>query len=117
MPTDDRIERRLCEWGAWFSAGGAGAGFPTKNILHPSWLPPAPGSMASTASVPTPQCAREREVHEAIGTLSDKLLIVVIGRYGRRMTSAQMALQLRVSSSAIEARLARARQRIYEIVL
>lgn len=117
MTRDARIEQRLSEWGAWFSAGGCGGdGFPGKNILHPSWLPPVGGTPHTLTAVHASSDRRERETHDAIGALSDKLIVVIVGRYSKRMTAAQQAIALRVSSSAIEARLDRARQRLVSML-
>lgn len=117
MATDDQVKQRLMEWGAWFaSGGGAVVGFPRKNILHPSWMPPAggrlPEAMASVANY-----GREIAVHRAIGQLSDKLIVAVVGEYAKRMTCAHMALELCCTSSAIEGRLARAHDRLRAILM
>ena len=40
--TDLRLERRLVEWGQWATSGQRGSGYPTKSVLHESWLPPDP---------------------------------------------------------------------------
>lgn len=105
MATDERLKARLFEWGAWFSAGGANMiGFPRTNVLHQSWMPPADGLPPSMQGAPA-KCEREVRVHQAIGALSDKLIVVMVGKYGKRFTSAQMALALCCTSSAIEGRI------------
>ncbi len=105
---DDRLRHALDLWGAWFNAGGCGDGFPRMSIIHPQWMPPAAGKAAMLPTA-THSDLMERQVHAAIGKLSDKLLIVVVGKWARRMSSAQMALELCVTSSAVDGRLLRAR--------
>jgi hypothetical protein len=106
------IEQRLQEWAAWFNAGGCGTGaWPRKNILHPSWLPPAGGWSAAVVVGARPS-TRERAVHAAIGRLSDKLIVCIVQRYAKRMPAAQQALSLQCSEAAIEARLKRARDQV-----
>lgn len=109
MSKDAGLDARLYEWGAWFNRSGVCSGWPRKNILHPSWLPPDGGGAVVVAQQTTSD-AREREVHEAISAMSDRLLVVVVGKYARRMSSARMALELCVTSAAIDGRLRRARE-------
>lgn len=117
MATDDRLKQWLCEWGAWFNSAGAEAvGFPRKNILHPTWMPPAGGRLPEMAVTTGGSRARERMVHAAIGALSDKLIVAVVGKYARRMTSAQMALELCCTSSAVDGRIARAHDRLEAVL-
>lgn len=112
MATDDRLRQRLSEWGAWFNAGGGNAvGFPRKNILHPTWMPPAGGRLPEMM-VETGSSARERQVHQAVGMLSDKLIVAIVGKYAKRMTSAHMALELCCTSSAIDGRISRAHDQL-----
>lgn len=119
MGSDEQLKQRLREWGAWFNGAGAAAGaFPRKNILHPSWTPPSGGSAVVMSSCAGPaQCNREMEVQAAIGQLSDKLITAVVGKYARRMTSAQMALELRCSSAAVDGRLSRAYDQLRALLL
>lgn len=60
---------------------------------------------------------REQEVHQAVGMLSDKLIIAVVGKYAKRMTSARMALELCCTSSAVDGRIARAHDQLRSVLL
>ncbi len=103
------VEARLVEWAAWFNAGGCSAGaWPKKNILHPSWMPPCGGWSAAVVSGARPS-TRERQVHAAIGKLTDKLIVCIVLRYCKRMTAAEQAKHLQCTEPAIEGRLKRAR--------
>lgn len=109
----DAVERRLVEWAAWFNAGGASCdgGWPVKNILHPSWLPPSGGA---SPSLPAGRRAdtREREVHRAIARLSDRTIAAVVVHYCKRWTLAQQAQALGCSEAAVGVRIARAHERL-----
>lgn len=110
--TDLRLERRLVEWGQWATSGQRGSGYPTKSVLHESWLPPDPGS------TPAPQMSlgndAERWVtHRAIGQLPIKLQDAVVVRYCRlAMTVSEQAVRLKCSESTLRVRLASARKLI-----
>lgn len=117
MATNEQLQQRLSEWGAWFNAGGESAvGFPRKNILHPTWMPPAGGRLPEMM-VTVCSSARERQVHQMVGGLSDKLIVCIVGKYARRMTSAQMALELCCTSSAIDGRIGRAHDQLRAMLL
>lgn len=109
----EAVERRLVEWAAWFNAGGASCdgGWPVKNILHPSWLPPSGGA---SPSMPAGRRAdtREREVHKAIALLSDRTIAAVVVRYCKRWTLAQQAEALGCSEAAVGVRIGRAHERL-----
>lgn len=107
---NEAVERRLQAWAAWFNAGGAASangGWPVKNILHPSWLPPTGGG------APAVPCAgrgdhQERETHQALGLLTDKLLAAVVVHYCKRWPLAQQARELACSETTVAMRVERA---------
>jgi hypothetical protein len=108
------VEARLVEWAAWFNAGGCSDGaWPKKNILHPSWMPPCGGWSATVVSGARPS-ARERQVHAAIGLLTDKLIVCIVLRYAKRMTAPQQAATLGCTEQAIDTRLKRARDLVWD---
>lgn len=116
MHTTEQVDRRLREWAAWFNDGGCTVGgWPVKNILHPSWLPPSAGSMV-VLQVQAGSDARERQVHMAIGMLSDKLIAAVVVRYCKQWSAAAQAQELGCGASALQARIARAQARIAELL-
>ena len=118
MPMHDAggVEKRLQEWAAWFNAGGSnGVGWPMKSVLHPGWMPPAPGSMQVACTVRQGD-RRERRMHEAIGGLSDKLIVAVVVRYAKRLPFADGALLAGCGEQALKARVARAHDQLRAIL-
>lgn len=107
----ETIEKRLMEWAAWFNAGGCTAqgGWPTKNILHSSWLPPSGGSKQVLVTGGRSD-RREREMHDLIGCLSDKLICAVVVHYCKRWKLADQAEALQCSVSTVAARIGRAHE-------
>jgi DNA-directed RNA polymerase specialized sigma24 family protein len=109
----EAVERRLVEWAAWFNAGGSSCdgGWPVKNILHPSWLPPSGGA---SRSLPAGRRAdtREREIHRAIGLLSDRSIAAVVVHYCKRWTLVEQANALGCSTAALTGRIARVHERL-----
>ena len=48
LVADDVLQERLQQWGAWLASGGRPvSGFPTKSVLHQSWMPPSQGVLHS----------------------------------------------------------------------
>lgn len=103
------VEQRLVEWAAWFNAGGcvAQGGWPTKNILDPSWLPPSGGGVPAVVTGGRSD-RRERYTHEAIGMLSDKLICAVVVHYCKRWSLADQAQALQCGESTVSQRVERA---------
>lgn len=111
MARDAEIERRLQEWAQWITLGRRGDGFPVTNVLHESWLPPAPGT-TPTMKVGTGNEARNRETHRAVGSLSVRLANTVVVHYCQRLPIAQQASRLQCGLSTIHARIDEAHRRI-----
>lgn len=107
----ESVDRRLVEWAAWFNAGGCtvDGGWPVKNILHPSWLPPSGGA---APALPAGRRAdtREREVHRSIAQLSDKLIAALVVHYCKRWSIALQAEALGCSEVAAAGRIGRAHE-------
>lgn len=113
---NEAIERRLCAWAAWFNGGGAcEGGWPMKNILHPSWLPPSGGSTPTPATVRRGD-ADEREMHDAIGVLSANAIATIVVHYCKRWPLERQAEALGCSPSSIGMRVDRAHQRLAQIL-
>ena len=114
----EAIERRLHDWAAWFNSGGCvvDGGWPVKNILHPSWLPPGGGSSTPVAAVARSDLL-ERATHKAIGTLSDKLIATVVVHYCRRMTLEQQAQALGCRPAAVGVRVERAHEQLAQVLM
>ncbi len=113
----DSIDRRLVEWAAWFNAGGVcvDGGWPVKNILHPSWMPPSGGGQ-HCMPVGRRADTREREVHRALATLSDRLIAAVVVHYVKRWTVSDQAQALGCSEEAVRVRIGRAHVRLAAVL-
>ena len=112
---DEAMTQRLREWGAWL-AGGAkcGAGFPTKSVLHQSWMPPAPGTTPSMKAG-GPSDRRERELHALIGRLTIKLANALVVVFVHRVPPAEQALRLDCQQSTVRARVGEARRQLRQM--
>ena len=107
-PTTDKIERRLQHWAAWLGCGKTGEGFAVTNVLHPSWMPPAPGSR------PTLQVSRqsdrlERDTHRAVALLPIRLRNTVVVVYVQKLNVVERMLRLECQASTVRARIAAAK--------
>lgn len=108
-PTADAMERRLQHWAAWLCCGKtASAGFPCTNVLHPSWMPPTPGSR------PTPKVGRQSDrqeiaTHHAVGQLPIRLRNTLVVVYVQKLSVADREINLDCQASTIRARVAAAK--------
>lgn len=109
MPTIDVMERRLLAWAAWLTGGRSSAGYPTKNVLHQSWLPPAAGQLPAMVSVQAQPTAQERQVHAALGQLSVRLQNTVVVVYVMRAAPDEQARLLECQASTVRARVGEAK--------
>ena len=106
----DVLHDRLQAWATWLTAGGSGDGYPTKSVLHSSWLPPTPG-MTPTMATSTGDGGRcERALHTLIGTvLSVRLQNTLVAVYVMRCTEAERVALLRCQESTVRARVREAK--------
>lgn len=109
---DDVIERRLQAWGAWLAEGGCGDGYPSKSVLHESWLPPAAGSVPSI-KVGRGDAA-ERAVHAAVRLMSVRMANTLVVTYVYRQAGQARALRLECQESTARARVQQAKRLLHQ---
>lgn len=109
----DVLQQRLLAWAAWLTGGKGAAGYPTKSVLHNSWLPPAPGSTPTMASAPASGGSRERQLHAIISqVLSVRLQNTLVVVYLMRAPAAEQVLLLDCQPSTVRARVGEAKRLI-----
>lgn len=113
--TLDAVERRLLEWSAWLKGGKTGGGYPVTNVLHESWLPPAPGQM------PTMQhgghsTARERELHGLVKLLSVRLQNTLVVVYLMRASPAEQAERLGCQPVTVRSRVGESKRELWRLL-
>ena len=116
MPTTDAMERRLQAWAAWLTGGRGAAGYPAKNVLHPSWLPPAAGQLPSMITVHAQPTVRERQVHAVVECMSVRLQNTLVAVYLMRASPAEQAVLLECQPSTVRARLADAKAKLAKML-
>lgn len=104
------IEHRLQEWAAWVTVKG-GNGYPVTNVLHQSWMPPAPGT-TPTLKAMAGKHGRVRETHRAIGLLSVRLANTVVVHYCFGLRGQAAAQRLQCAESTVRHRIREAHRRI-----
>jgi len=104
----DVLEARLQEWARWL-AGGVSVGYPVTNVLHESWMPPAPGQLP-TLHTGGRSTRRERAMHEAIRALSMRLQNTLVVAYVYRLTASEQAMRLGCAESTVRARVGEAKR-------
>lgn len=106
----DVLHGRLQAWATWLTGGGSGAGFPTKSVLHSSWLPPTPGQTPTMATSSGDGGRREKALHHIISTaLSVRLQNTLVVVYVMRASPAEQALRLECQESTVRARVREAK--------
>ena len=109
----DVLHQRLLAWAAWLTGGGSGAGYPTKSVLHSSWLPPAPGSTPTMKTTPAGSTAPQRELHAIISqALSVRLQNTLAVVYLMRASAEEQAALLECQPSTVRARVGEAKRLI-----
>lgn len=107
--SDAMIERRLLDWGAWLARGRMSAeGYPTKSVLHQSWLPPTAGTTPTMHGGAGDR--QERAMHRLIGGLSVRLSNTLVVSYVLRLKGEERALRLQCQESTARARVAEAKR-------
>lgn len=107
---DGVIEHRLLEWAAWVTVKG-GNGYPVTNVLHQSWMPPAPGTTPTLKAL-AGNDRRCRQTHSAIGKLSVRLANTVVVHYCLCLRGQAAALRLQCAESTVRHRVREAHRRI-----
>lgn len=103
MARDAEMDARLQRWAHGVTVGD-GAGFPAMSVLHPSWQPPAPGTIpVLKAAAPSDV----RQTHRALGVLSDRLRATVVAHYVLRPPIAEQAAMLECAQATVHARVER----------
>jgi hypothetical protein len=104
----DVMQTRLQAWAAWLTGGSNGAGYPTKSVLHESWLPPTAGQ---TPNIAVGGCStrQERELHAIIKGLSVRLQNTLVVVYVLRASTKEQTERLKCQPSTVRARLAEAK--------
>ena len=108
--TVDVIQNRLQAWAAWLTGGGSGAGYPTKSVLHESWLPPTPGQTPSMRTDGGGSTRQERELHAIIASaLSVRLQNTLVVVYVMRAKPDEQVMRLDCQQSTVRARVSEAK--------
>lgn len=106
----DVLHGRLQAWATWLTAGGRGEGYPTKSVLHSSWLPPAPGMTPTMRTSVGDGGRRERALHQVISqALSVRLQNTLVVVYVMRASAAEQATLLDCQESTVRARVREAK--------
>lgn len=107
--TSDSMEWALQAWAAWLNGSGNGAGFPTKSVLHESWLPPQPG-MTPSMQTGGRSYRSERLLHKCIQCLSVRQQNTLAVVYVRRMPVAEQVTLLECGASTVRVRVMQAKR-------
>lgn len=111
----DRMERHLLAWGVWVQGGKRGDGYPTKSVLHQSWLPPTPG-MVPTMRVSATSDRAERALHAAIQQMSVRMQNTLVVVYVMRAGPVEREELLQCNAVTIRSRLGEAKRRLAHCV-
>ena len=106
----DVLHGRLQAWATWLTGGGSGVGYPSKSVLHSSWLPPTPGQTPTMVTSTGDGGRRERELHQIISTaLSVRLQNTLVVVYVMRASAAEQASRLECQEATVRARVREAK--------
>jgi len=109
----DVLHRRLQAWATWLTAGGNADGYPTKSVLHSSWMPPAPGMSPVMATTAAHGNRQERQLHGLISNaLCVRLQNTLVVVYVMRASAAEQARLLDCQQSTVRARVREAKSLI-----
>ena len=108
----DALQQRLLSWAAWLTSGGSSVGYPTKSVLHESWLPPTAGATPTMVVAPASSNAPHRELHAIIEALSLKLQNTLVVVYLMRAKPAEQVALLECQASTVRARVTEAKRLI-----
>lgn len=108
VSAEDVIEQRLLEWAHWRTGGSVG-GYPVLNVLHQSWMPPAPGRLPTMASGGR-STARERTLDAAIQALSVRLQNTLVVVYLMKLPARERASRLQCEEATVRMRVLEAKR-------
>lgn len=106
----DLADKALREWSYWVRGGRVVDGFPRCNVLHKSWMPPAPGVRPMMSVSRARDDSMQRVVHQALGMLSVKLANTVVVHYCYRLSVADQCSKLGCAPSTLHHRLQAVRE-------
>lgn len=112
MPKIERIEMRLVRWAEYVTVGD-GSGYPSKSVLHKSWMPPTQGT-SSTLKVSAPTDARQ--THRAIGFLSLRLANTVVMHYVLKPPIDEQAERLGCKIPTVYTRVEQAHRQLQQLL-
>lgn len=101
----DPMHARLLAWAVWLTGGASGAGYPTKSVLHESWLPPQQGQLPTMRSGGGTSTAMERALDRDIRSLSVRLQNTLVVVYLMRAQVDEQVRVLECQPSTVRARL------------
>lgn len=110
------MERRLLAWAAWLTGGRSSAGYPVKNVLHPSWMPPAGGRTPTMVATLATTMAPERQVHAAVMSMSQRLQDTLAAVYVLRASADEQVSILGCQASTVRARVAAAKAMLAQML-
>lgn len=116
MPTDawGEVEKVLRDWGAWLRGGSEGAGWPSVNVLHRSWMPPAPG-MRPGMKVGRRAEASVAAVHERVREMPLRLRNTLVVVYVQVLSPSEQAERLQCSESTVRSRVQEAKRLLVRV--
>ena len=95
---------RLRRWAEACTVGD-GSGYPTMSVLHPGWMPPAPGL---TPTLKVTVASDVLQTNRAVRGLSLKLRAAVVVHYVKRGPIEQQCDELGCSKTTLHERIERA---------
>lgn len=102
------VEQLLLRWAEVVTSGSDGSGYPTKNVLDPTWSPPAPGQLPTLKTAVSR--GGVRRTHEAVAQLSMRGRNTLVVHYCLRLPIAEQAARLECSERTVHARVEAAHQ-------
>ncbi|MCU7370246.1 hypothetical protein PEC18_05020 [Paucibacter sp. O1-1] len=104
------MEQRLLAWAAWVKGGHTSAGYPTKSVLHESWMPPTPGQTPTMRSAPSCGDVQQQQTHRDILALSVRLQNTLVVVYLDRARPDEQVYRLDCQASTVRARVVEAKR-------
>lgn len=105
---EERIEVALRAWGAAMRAGRSGCGYPSVNVLHRSWSPPAQGMRPGMKVTPS-MAADVARLGARIAELCLRLRNTLVVVYVHGLPAVEQAARLGCAESTVRARVREAK--------